>query len=73
VSIGAAITRNLKAKGWSQADLARRLGVSRSTVTDWCKGRKNPRGRGLDRLADAFGVTLAEFFGGEVEESGEAA
>lgn len=32
----------LERKGWSQAELARRLGVPRSQVNDWIKGRRPP-------------------------------
>lgn len=32
----------LERKGWSQAELARRLGVERGQVNDWVKGRRPP-------------------------------
>lgn len=49
--------REVELRGVKQADLARRIGVSRATVNDWMKGRavsiKPPH---LFALADALGV-----------------
>ena len=32
-----------KARGWSHAELGRRLGVTRQTALAYCKGRRAPR------------------------------
>lgn len=49
----------LKARGWSQAELARRVGVSRQAVSRWFRGdRANLQGRHLIRLAEVLGVSV---------------
>ena len=48
------------AKGLTQKDLARRMGVDRSTVTKWENDQSNPKVAALSKLADALGVTTDE-------------
>ena len=52
--------RNLRylmnARGISQADICRELGMSSTTVSDWCTGKKYPRVDAMQRLADLLGV-----------------
>lgn len=43
---------------WSQAELARRAGVSANTLSNIVLGSVSPSGRSLERLADALGVTV---------------
>ena len=51
----------LKARGWSQAELARRVGVSRQAVSLWFRGTEaNLQGRHLVRLSEALGVRVEE-------------
>ena len=45
-----------KAKGWSQAKLARRVGVDQNTVSRWERDKHLPRADESARLAKAFGV-----------------
>ena len=44
-------------RGWSQAELARRIGVSASAVGMYEQGRRGPSLDLLVRLAREFGVT----------------
>jgi ribosome-binding protein aMBF1 (putative translation factor) len=57
------IGRNIKLarerKGWTQLRLANLLGVNRTQVNDWEKGRHRPLDRTLHRLADALDVEYA--------------
>lgn len=44
--------------GWSQAELAHRLGVSASAVGMYEQGRREPAADMLVRLGEVFGVTV---------------
>ncbi len=48
-----------EARGWSQADLAERSGVSKAMVSKIERGETSPTAALLARLAAAFGLTLA--------------
>ena len=43
-------------KNVSMVELAERIGVSQSTVSDWENGKKMPRSGSIQKLADFFGV-----------------
>lgn len=45
-------------KGWSQAELARRMFISQPSVADWESGRKAPHTKNLARLAMLLGVSV---------------
>ena len=55
--------RNLRylmnARGISQADICRELGISSTTVSDWCTGKKYPRVDAMQHLADLLGVLFS--------------
>jgi len=46
----------MDARGITQADICRELGVSSATASDWCSGKKYPRIDAMQRLADLLGV-----------------
>lgn len=56
--IGSNIKALREARGWSKAELGRRVKRTRATVWDWENGLKNPGTESLIRLAQVFGVTL---------------
>ena len=56
-------------KGWSQAELARRIGVSASAVGMYEQGRREPSLGLLVRLAQEFGVTTDYLLMGETPAS----
>lgn len=60
-------------KGWSQAELARRIGVSASAVGMYEQGRREPSLGLLVRLAQEFGVTTDYLLMGETLHSDPAA
>lgn len=57
-------------KGWSQAELARRIGVSASAVGMYEQGRREPSLGLLVRLAQELGVTTDYLLLGETLHSG---
>lgn len=48
-----------EAKGWKPADLARELGVDRSTVTKFESGGTNPTMATINRYAEAVGAMIS--------------
>jgi transcriptional regulator with XRE-family HTH domain len=45
-------------RGWSQRELAQRLGISHMSISHWETGRNEPSARQLRGLAMAFGVPM---------------
>jgi len=51
----------LKARDWTRAELARRIGLSRQAVSRWFRGEEaNLHSRHLIRLSEVLGVSVAE-------------
>lgn len=46
--------------GLMKKDVAEKLGVAQSTVTDWCKLRAYPRMDKVQKLAELFGVEMSD-------------
>lgn len=61
--LGKGIRRARRAAGLSQAELARRLDVSRASVANWETGVMAPRFRTVVAIADALGCRLDELAG----------
>lgn len=53
-------------RGWSQDELARRLGVSRSKIGNYEQGTRRPNIEDLEALADAFNCTLSYLVGDDL-------
>lgn len=51
------IIENRKRNGWSQEELADRLGVSRQSVSKWESAQSVPDMKRILQLAELFGVT----------------
>lgn len=60
------LTEKLKtmrlSRGMTQADVAERAGVSRSTYSYWESGRNIPTLENVEALADAFNVPISTFW-----------
>lgn len=56
--ISGRITQAREAAGISKSELARKLGVTPQSVYDWEQGNTAPRGKRLNELADALGVSV---------------
>ncbi|NBH79529.1 XRE family transcriptional regulator [Clostridiaceae bacterium] len=57
------------ARGWTQADLARRLGITRNGVNSWEQGLSMPSPAFLVELAKVFSVSTDYLLGIERLES----
>ena len=55
------LQRVLKDLGWSQSEMARRIGVTAQSVQAWCGG-VTPRKDKLDKLAEVTGYPVHWFF-----------
>ena len=53
-----------KQKGWSQLMLSIESGVNRNYISDLENGRRNPTLDVLERIANAFSISLSELFRG---------
>ena len=56
--MGLRIAALRRTAGWSQAELARRLGISPSTVGMYEQGRREPDSQMLIALSELFGVSI---------------
>ena len=65
---GAQTIRQLRQeRGWSQMELALRLGLSQGTISDWERGLAVPRPKMQVRLAELFGVSVERIALGPAE------
>lgn len=55
-------------KGWSQEMLADWIGVTRSSVSQWEKGKIRPRMGALEMLAMAFNIPVSLLLGESIGE-----
>jgi transcriptional regulator with XRE-family HTH domain len=62
VRVGGHIKRLREERGWSQPRLAVEAGIAVSAVSQIENGRRSPNVSTLDKLAEALGVEVAEFF-----------
>lgn len=47
--------------GWSQNELARRIGVSQQTIQQWVSGKASPKPVNLDKLSEITGYPIHWF------------
>ena len=52
------IRRLREERGWTQLEVAYRLGVTPVTIYNWERGRTEPRASQLRQLARLFGVSM---------------
>jgi transcriptional regulator with XRE-family HTH domain len=55
-------------KGWTQEEFAERAAMQRSYLADLELGRRNPSVRTLVKVANAFGIAVAELFEADVKK-----
>ncbi len=62
MSIGANIVRLRKEKGWTQAELGEKLGVSNQAVSKWESGMTLPDVMLLPHIAKILGVSIEDLY-----------
>ena len=55
----------LDEKGLKNADVARATGVSNMTLSDWKRGKSEPKTKNMQKIADFLGTTLSYLVTGE--------
>lgn len=58
--VGERIRTALETRQMDQAELARRLGITKGNVTKWIEGKTSPQGDRLLRIADELGLSFLE-------------
>lgn len=53
---------NLKRAGMSQAELARRIGVSKTSVSQWIRGGMSPQAELLPKIAQELDCSIDSLF-----------
>ena len=56
------IRKNREARGWTEYQLAARSGLPQSTISSWYQKGMTPSFSSLEKICDAFGLTLSQFF-----------
>lgn len=69
MGLGKKIRAHRDELGLTQAELADKLGLTYSSVSQWESGRATPRTPILRQLADLFGTTVAELMGEDASEA----
>ncbi|MBR0193919.1 MAG: helix-turn-helix transcriptional regulator [Bacilli bacterium] len=64
IQLGMRIRYLRSLRKWSQEDLALEANVNKNYICDLENGRRNPSLEILERISDAFGITLSELFRG---------
>lgn len=64
IQLGMRIRYLRSLRKWSQEDLALEANVNKNYICDLENGRRNPSLEVLERISDAFGITLSELFRG---------
>lgn len=72
-TIGEFLSTQRKAHGYTQEEVAEKLGVSNRTLSSWETDRTVPDVTLLPAIADIYGVTVDEILRGERKASDEAA
>lgn len=64
------LNRLMAQRGVNQNDLVKKFGVTSSTASDWCAGKKYPRIDKVQMLADYFGVLKSDLTEEKPSETG---
>lgn len=58
----ATITKYRNDRHWTEYQLAERAGLPQSTISSWYRKNLVPSVSSLDKICNAFGITLAQLF-----------
>ena len=58
----ATITAYREARGWTEYQLAERSGLPQSTISSWYRKNMLPTVPSLEKICQAFGITLSQLF-----------
>lgn len=61
-NILAAISSYREERGWTEYQLAERSGLPQSTISSWYRKNLVPTVPSLERICQAFGITLSQLF-----------
>lgn len=56
------ITGNREARHWTEYQLAEKSGLPQSTISSWYRKNMTPSFSSLEKICQAFGLTLSQFF-----------
>lgn len=56
------ITYYRKQKNWTEYQLAENSGLTQSTISSWYRKNMYPTIPSLEKICNAFGITLSQFF-----------
>ncbi|MBQ6813960.1 MAG: helix-turn-helix transcriptional regulator [Lachnospiraceae bacterium] len=56
------ITMLREERHWSEYQLAEKSGLTQSTISSWYRKNMLPSIPSLEKICDAFGITLSQFF-----------
>lgn len=70
--IAMGIVAGRRSASLTQAQLAKRLGIDKQTISRWERGTNTPRWNMLPRIADALGLTEDELIGSHGESLQQA-
>lgn len=59
------IARQREARGWTEYLLAERSGLPQSTISSWYRKNMIPTVPSLEKICDAFGITMSQLFAGD--------
>ena len=56
------ITKYREERGWTEYRLAEESGLPQSTISSWYRKQMMPSILSLEKICDAFGITVSQFF-----------
>ena len=65
VNVLQTITDYREARGWTEYQLADKSGLPQSTISSWYRKGMMPTIPSLEKICNAFGITLSQLFAGD--------